>query len=47
MLKDVVTDERPLLGIEPSAILAFRDEYPELVDEPLRKLRQIWPGTLS
>jgi FAD/FMN-containing dehydrogenase/Fe-S oxidoreductase len=32
MLKDVVTDDKPLLGIEPSAILAFRDEYPELVD---------------
>ncbi len=37
MLKDVVTEERPLLGIEPSAILAFRDEYPELVDEGLRE----------
>jgi FAD/FMN-containing dehydrogenase/Fe-S oxidoreductase len=36
MLKDVVTADRPLLGIEPSAILAFRDEYPELVDEALR-----------
>jgi FAD/FMN-containing dehydrogenase/Fe-S oxidoreductase len=32
MLKDVVTDDKPLLGIEPSAILTFRDEYPELVD---------------
>ncbi len=30
MLKDVVSDERPLLGIEPSALLAFRDEYPEM-----------------
>jgi Fe-S oxidoreductase len=37
MLKDVVTAESPLLGIEPSAILAFRDEYPELVDEGLRE----------
>jgi len=25
-----VTDEKPLVGIEPSAILAFRDEYPDL-----------------
>ncbi len=30
MLRDVVTEERPLLGIEPSALLAFRDEYPEM-----------------
>lgn len=27
-----ISDETPLIGIEPSAILAFRDEYPELVD---------------
>lgn len=26
----------PLLGIEPSAILGFRDEYPALVSPPLR-----------
>ncbi len=32
LLKDVVTQEAPLLGIEPSAILGFRDEYPLLVD---------------
>lgn len=31
LLKDVVTAEAPLLGIEPSAILAFRDEYPDLL----------------
>ena len=30
MLRDVVTDERPLVGIEPSALLTFRDEYPEI-----------------
>lgn len=30
LLKDLVTDESPLIGIEPSAILTFRDEYPEL-----------------
>ena len=36
MLKDIVCDKSPLLGIEPSAILAFRDEYSELVDEHLR-----------
>jgi Fe-S oxidoreductase len=26
MLRDVVTDEQPLVGIEPSALLTFRDE---------------------
>ncbi|WP_020596513.1 FAD-binding and (Fe-S)-binding domain-containing protein [Spirosoma panaciterrae] len=35
LLKDVVTAETPLVGLEPSAILTFRDEYPELVDESL------------
>lgn len=34
-LKDVVSEERPLVGIEPSAILGFRDEFPELVGEDL------------
>lgn len=32
-LGKVVTEEHPLIGIEPSAILTFRDEYPDLVDE--------------
>jgi len=31
LLKDVVTAAALLLGIEPSAILAFRDEYPDLL----------------
>lgn len=31
LLKDVITDQIPLLGIEPSGILGFRDEYPSLV----------------
>ena len=35
MLSDLVTAEAPLVGIEPSAILSFRDEYPDLVPEPL------------
>ncbi len=32
----LVSAETPLLGIEPSAILSFRDEYPRLVDKDLR-----------
>jgi FAD/FMN-containing dehydrogenase/Fe-S oxidoreductase len=31
LLKDVVNAEAPIIGIEPSAILTLRDEYPELV----------------
>ncbi|MCD4730348.1 MAG: FAD-binding protein, partial [Bacteroidales bacterium] len=31
-LKDVVNEDHPLIGIEPSGILTFRDEYPDLVD---------------
>ena len=30
ILSGVITRDIPLIGIEPSAILAFRDEYPEL-----------------
>ena len=36
MLKDVVSEEKPLVGIEPSCILSFRDEYPDLVSAELR-----------
>ena len=35
LLADIITDDAPLVGIEPSAILGFRDEYPDLVPEPL------------
>ncbi|MBM4020952.1 MAG: FAD-binding oxidoreductase [Planctomycetes bacterium] len=35
LLADLVTAEAPLVGIEPSAILSFRDEYPDLVPESL------------
>jgi len=30
-LQHAVTDDAPLVGVEPSAILGFRDEYPDLV----------------
>jgi FAD/FMN-containing dehydrogenase/Fe-S oxidoreductase len=33
VFKDVITDETPLIGIEPSAILTFRDEYIRLADD--------------
>jgi FAD/FMN-containing dehydrogenase/Fe-S oxidoreductase len=35
MLKDVITAYAPLIGIEPSAILTFRDEYLSLVSQDL------------
>ncbi len=37
LLKDLITDKTPLIGIEPSAILTFRDEYPDLADPPLKQ----------
>jgi Fe-S oxidoreductase len=37
LLSNVVSESCPLIGIEPSAILSFRDEYPQLVDPGLRK----------
>ncbi|MDR6808345.1 FAD/FMN-containing dehydrogenase/Fe-S oxidoreductase [Dyadobacter sp. BE34] len=33
LLKDKITYDAPLVGIEPSAILSFRDEYVDLVGE--------------
>jgi Fe-S oxidoreductase len=40
ILSGLITNETPLIGIEPSAILTFRDEYPELVDSPLQEKAQ-------
>ena len=33
IFKDIITAETPLIGIEPSAILGFRDEYIRLADD--------------
>ena len=35
-LAPLVNESTPLIGIEPSALLTFRDEYPVLVSESLR-----------
>ena len=40
LLKDKVSAQTPLVGIEPSCILSFRDEYPDLVPTELRKPAQ-------
>ncbi len=37
LLAPLVSEKRPLIGIEPSAILSFRDEYPDLVSSELRQ----------
>ena len=37
LLKDKITDKTPLIGIEPSAILSFRDEYIDLAEPELRE----------
>jgi len=37
ILKHLISDEVPLIGIEPSAILGFRDEYPELAGSELKE----------
>jgi Fe-S oxidoreductase len=37
LLSHIVFDSTPLIGIEPSAVLGFRDEYPNIVEKPLRQ----------
>ena len=40
LLKDKISEQTPLIGIEPSCILGFRDEYPDLVPAELRPQAQ-------
>lgn len=35
-LSGIINDKMPLVGIEPSGILTFRDEYPDLVGKELK-----------
>ena len=37
LLADLMTADAPLVGIEPSCILSFRDEYPDLVPPEMRQ----------
>ncbi len=37
LLKDLISAETPLIGLEPSAILGFRDEYPDLAFPELKE----------
>lgn len=34
--RDIISADTPLVGIEPSCILAFRDEYPDIVGDELK-----------
>lgn len=36
-LADIISAEHPLIGIEPSAILSFRDEYADLVPDDMKE----------
>ncbi|MBC6492887.1 FAD-binding and (Fe-S)-binding domain-containing protein [Flavihumibacter stibioxidans] len=33
LLRPLISEETPLIGVEPSAILTFRDEYPDLAED--------------
>ncbi|MDD4645552.1 MAG: FAD-binding oxidoreductase, partial [Bacteroidales bacterium] len=37
LYQNLISEEHPLIGIEPSAILGFRDEFPDLVGLDLRE----------
>ncbi len=37
LLRNIICGDTPLVGIEPSAILTFRDEYPEIAGDQLRE----------
>ncbi|MCQ2341205.1 MAG: FAD-binding protein [Paludibacteraceae bacterium] len=39
LLADIISDETPMVGIEPSCILSFRDEYPHLVHDGALRLK--------
>ncbi|MDQ6814741.1 MAG: FAD-binding protein [Bacteroidota bacterium] len=42
LLSEIVSETTPMIGIEPSAILTFRDEYIDLVDEAdLQKAQEL------
>jgi FAD/FMN-containing dehydrogenase/Fe-S oxidoreductase len=37
LFSEIINEEMPLIGIEPSAILGFRDEYPDLAGNELKE----------
>lgn len=46
-LSEIISEKVPLIGIEPSTILTFRDEYPDLVNSEIQgKARELARNTL-
>lgn len=41
LLHEIISFDSPLIGIEPSCILTFRDEYPDLVDPKVRPIAKV------
>lgn len=41
LLADLVSNEVPLVGVEPSTILTIRDEYPDLVNDQWREKAKV------
>lgn len=41
IFSEIITEHNVLIGIEPSAILSFRDEYPKIVNENLKEKAQV------
>ncbi|WP_235297889.1 FAD-binding and (Fe-S)-binding domain-containing protein [Portibacter marinus] len=41
IFSEMITRDEPLIGIEPSAILGFRDEYPKIVSAELQEKAEI------
>ena len=48
LLAPIITEQAPLVGIEPSCILSFRDEYPDLMPtaELKKQAQQLAPNCL-
>ncbi len=42
IFKDLVSESTPLIGIEPSAILTFKDEYLKLWSSDAQSILQSW-----
>jgi FAD/FMN-containing dehydrogenase/Fe-S oxidoreductase len=40
IFKDLISQDTPLIGVEPSAILTFRDEYPDLLRDDEKQAAQ-------
>ncbi len=48
IFSELISEDSPLIGIEPSAILTFRDEYPKLVKSDLKsKAKLLSPNCLT